>query len=58
VIEMLRRPEVATIAEIIETTQSASHSSRGFLAGALKKKLGPAITSEKDDVRGRTYRLA
>jgi hypothetical protein len=58
VIEMLRRPEGATIAEIIETTQWASHSSSGFLAGALKKKLGLAITSEKDDVRGRTYRLA
>jgi hypothetical protein len=57
VIEMLRRPEGATIAEIVEATQWASHTTRGFLAGALKKKLGMAIESTKDDERGRIYRL-
>ena len=58
VIEMLRRPEGATIAEIVEATFWASHTTRGFLAGALKKKLGLAIDSEKVEVRGRVYRLA
>ncbi|MBE0455730.1 MAG: DUF3489 domain-containing protein, partial [Roseovarius sp.] len=29
----------------------------GFLSGALKKKLGLAITSEKTDCRGRVYRV-
>ena len=57
VIEMLRRPEGATIAEIVEATFWASHTTRGFLAGALKKKLGLVIESYKDDVRGRTYRV-
>jgi hypothetical protein len=57
VIEMLRRPEGASIAEIVEATQWASHTTRGFLAGALKKKLGMAIESTKDDERGRIYRL-
>ena len=57
VIEMLRRPEGATIAEIVEATFWASHTTRGFLAGALKKKLGFVIDSHKDDVRGRTYRV-
>ncbi|MCA3574956.1 MAG: DUF3489 domain-containing protein [Aestuariivirga sp.] len=57
VIEMLRRPEGATIAEIVEATQWASHTTRGFFAGALKKKLGLAIDSEKDELRGRVYRL-
>ena len=57
VIEMLRRPEGATIAEIVEATFWASHTTRGFLAGALKKKLGLVIESHKDDVRGRTYRV-
>jgi len=30
---------------------------RGFFAGALKKKLGLAVTSEKEE-RGRVYRVA
>jgi hypothetical protein len=57
VIEMLRRPEGATIAEIVGATSWASHTTRGFLAGAIKKKLGLAIGSTKDDKRGRVYRL-
>jgi hypothetical protein len=57
VIEMLRRPDGATIAEIVEATSWASHTTRGFLAGAIKKKLGLTIESTKDDARGRIYRL-
>ena len=57
VIEMLRRPEGASIAEIVEATAWASHSIRGFLAGAVKKKLGLTIESEKDASRGRVYRI-
>jgi hypothetical protein len=57
VIEMLRRPEGATIPEIVEATGWASHTTRGFFAGALKKKLGLEITSEKDEVRGRWYKI-
>ena len=57
VIEMLRRPEGATIAEIVEATAWASHTIRGFMAGALKKKLGLTLTSEKNDDRGRVYKL-
>ena len=58
VIAMLRRPEGATIAEIVEATGWASHSTRGFMAGALKKKLGLTLDSEKDEVRGRTYKIS
>jgi hypothetical protein len=57
VIEMLRRPEGATITEIVEATNWASHTTRGFMAGALKKKLGLAIDSEKDPTKGRVYRI-
>ena len=57
VIEMLRRPEGASIAEIAEATQWASHSVRGFLAGAIKKKLGLSISSEKEEARGRLYKI-
>ena len=57
VIKMLRSPEGATIPEIAEATEWASHSVRGFLAGALKKKLGLTIDSEKDATRGRVYKM-
>jgi hypothetical protein len=57
VIEMLRRADGATIPEIVEATGWASHTTRGFFAGALKKKLGLVITSEKDEVRGRCYKI-
>jgi hypothetical protein len=58
VIQMLRRPEGATIAEIVDATAWVSHSVRGFLAGAIKKRLGLAIDSEKDEVRGRVYKVS
>ncbi len=35
-----------------------AHTVRGAIAGALKKKLGLEVTSEKTAGRGRVYRLA
>jgi hypothetical protein len=58
IIAMLRRPEGATIAEMAEATSWQSHTVRGSLSGALKKKLGLPITSEKIEGRGLCYRLA
>ena len=55
-IAMLRAPEGATIEEIMAATNWASHTIRGAMAGALKKKLGLTITSEKVDGRGRCYK--
>ncbi|MEI4233946.1 DUF3489 domain-containing protein [Roseovarius sp. D22-M7] len=57
VIAMLRAEGGATIEEIAAATNWASHTARGFLSGALKKKLGMTITSEKVDGRGRVYKL-
>jgi hypothetical protein len=37
---------------------SLPHSVRGAIAGALKKKHGLDVISEKDDKRGRIYRIA
>ena len=34
------------------------HTVRGAMADALKKKLGLTVTSEKDEARGRVYRIA
>ena len=56
-IAMLRASGGATIAEIAAATNWAHHTIRGAMSGALKKKLGLEVTSEKDEARGRVYRL-
>jgi hypothetical protein len=58
VIAMLSRREGATIAQIVEATEWRSHTVRGFFAGALKKKLGLEVTSEKVEGGERIYRIA
>lgn len=57
-IEMLKRPEGATIDEIAAAFGWQAHTVRGAIAGALKKKLGLDVISEKIEGRGRTYRIA
>ena len=57
-IAMLRRPEGADLDEIAAATGWQKHTIRGAIAGALKKKLGLAVTSTKDDQGRRVYRLA
>lgn len=57
-IAMLKQPDGATIAEIAKALEWQPHTVRGALAGALKKKLGLTIDSEKAADRGRVYRLA
>ncbi|WP_306120483.1 MULTISPECIES: DUF3489 domain-containing protein [unclassified Roseitalea] len=56
-IEMLRADGGATIDEIVEATGWQPHTVRGAMSGALKKKLGLSITSEKVEGRGRVYSL-
>jgi hypothetical protein len=46
-IAMLRRPEGATVEQIAEMTGWQNHTIRGAIAGALKKKLGLTITTER-----------
>jgi hypothetical protein len=56
-IEMLRAEDGATIEEIMVATGWQSNTIRGAMSGALKKKLGLEVTSEKVRNRGRVYRL-
>jgi hypothetical protein len=54
---LLRRPEGARIDEMMTATGWRQHSVRGALAGAIKKKLGLTVASEKTEA-GRVYRIA
>jgi hypothetical protein len=66
-IEMLKRPEGATIEQIAEATGWQHHTIRGAISGALKKKLGLNIEAtrtrevgpEKTGAKGSTtvYRI-
>ena len=57
-IEMLEAPDGATIAEIAKAIKWQPHTVRGAMSGALKKRLGLTITSEKVEGRGQTYKIA
>ena len=57
-IAMLKQPDGATIVEIAKALHWELHTVRGAMSGALKKKLGLTIDSEKVADRGRVYRLA
>lgn len=57
-IAMLRAPEGATVEEIVAALDWQAHTARGAISGALKKKLGLTITSQKVEGRGRCYHIA
>ena len=56
-LDLLSRREGATIEELQAATGWQQHSVRGFLAGAVKKKLGLTLVSEKPDAGPRRYRI-
>ena len=56
-IDMLSRPEGATLDELATALQWTPHTVRGAMSGALKKRLGLVITSRKVDGRGRVYQI-
>ena len=57
VLELLRRAEGTTLAEIMSATGWQAHSVRGFLSGALGKKMGLSVESVKTPEGARAYRL-
>ena len=57
-LDLLSRQEGATIEDLQAATGWQQHSVRGYLAGAVKKKLGLTLLSEKPDVGPRHYRVS
>ena len=55
VLELLKRPDGTTLAELMKATGWQAHSVRGFLSGTVGKKLGFTIASSKADDGERTY---
>lgn len=57
IIALLKGKRGATLADITKATGWQEHSVRGFLAGALKKRHGLEVQSEKHGDGPRRYRL-
>lgn len=55
---MLRRPQGATIAQLVKALDWQAHSVRGAMSGSLKKKQGLKIAATKDEEQDRVYRIA
>lgn len=57
VIDLLKRTEGATAADIMKATEWQKHTVRGCISGALKKKHGYEIVSEKPKDGDRVYKI-
>lgn len=57
-IDLLSRPEGATLAELAAATEWQTHTVHGAMSGALKRRLGLTIISQKREGRGRVYQIA
>jgi len=55
ILELLRRPGGATLKELMKATGWLPHSVRGFISGALGKKMGLTVTSTKGENGERSY---
>ena len=58
VLDMLKRPDGATLAEIMSATDWQAHSVRGFISGSLGKKMGLTVESFKRTDGVRAYKVA
>jgi hypothetical protein len=56
-LELLRRKEGATIADIAKETGWQNHSIRGFISGIVTKQMGLTVESSKNDAGERAYRI-
>jgi hypothetical protein len=55
VLDLLKRPDGATLKELIRATEWQAHSVRGFLSGTVGKKMGVKLLSTKREDGERSY---
>ena len=58
IIDLLKRPNGATLAEIMKATDWQAHSVRGFISGSLGKKMGLIVVSAKREDGERVYSIS
>ncbi len=58
IIALLKRPNGASIPELVKATSWQAHSVRGYLSGTLKTKRGLLVTSEQTEGKDRRYKIA
>lgn len=56
--QMLRRQNGVSLAEIVAKTGWQAHSVRGFLSAVVRKKLGLPLLSDKDEDGVRRYHIS
>jgi hypothetical protein len=57
ILALIRRPKGATLADLAKLTGWQNHSIRGFLSGAVGKKMGLTVESTKREDGERVYSL-
>jgi hypothetical protein len=58
VLDLLRRKDGATLAEIAKATEWEHHSIRGFISGTIARRMGLVVESARNAQGERTYRVA
>ena len=58
ILDLLKRPNGATLAEIMKATNWQAHSVRGFISGSLGKKMGLTVVSAKREDSERVYSIS
>jgi hypothetical protein len=57
ILDLLKRPDGVTLSELAKVTGWKPNSVRGFLSGAIGKKMGMPVESFKSSDGNRSYRL-
>ena len=55
ILDLLKRKDGATLADLMRATDWQKHSVRGFLSGTIRKKMGLDVTSTKSQDGERRY---
>jgi hypothetical protein len=58
ILALIRRPKGATLAELAKLTGWQNHSIRGFLSGAVSRKMGLTVESARREDGERVYSIS